>query len=70
MRDHPRLARAGARQNEDRAVGREHSFALLRIQAIKNVHAQKISCGSGPGGNCILAERKARGKPRFATGFP
>ena len=56
--DDARLAGAGARQDEDRPIGGEHGFALLRIQAIKNIHLSENLCWFGPGGECILAERK------------
>ena len=38
MRDDPRLAGARARQDEDWPIDGEHSFALLGIQFIENIH--------------------------------
>src|SRR5438445_457173 len=49
MGDHARLAGAGASQNEDRPIGGEHSFALLRIQVIENIHLSESPAGSALG---------------------
>ena len=39
---HASLARAGAGQDQDRAVGREHSGALFRIQIVE-IHGDRRS---------------------------
>ena len=51
--DDARLAGARAGQNEDRTVGGEDSFTLLRIQAIQIIHWQKIHAGLGPRANAF-----------------
>ena len=58
MCDDTRFACARTCQNEYRPIGGEHSFALLWIEVFENIHFQ----GSGPGGECILAERSKGSK--------
>ena len=43
MREHPRLARAGARDDEERAVGRDDRLALDRVQPGEEIVARRSS---------------------------
>src|SRR5262249_43233216 len=43
VRDNPRLATAGAGQDEKRAFGLGHSLALLRVEALEEVH-ESVTC--------------------------
>jgi hypothetical protein len=38
VRDDPRLARPGARENEERPVSLENSFLLFRIETSEETH--------------------------------
>ncbi len=59
MRNHPRLAGTGARQNQQRPVAGSHSFALLRIKL-----REKFSHSSGY--RCHLSTRVPFTEPRVS----
>ena len=63
MGDDPRLPGTRAGQNEDGPIAGEHSFALLGIQTIENIHLSENSCWFRPRGECILPERSEVSKP-------